>query len=704
MLDGYLIANIFISVLLMALGGLVIIKSNRGQLNRLFLAFCFFTSAWLISNNLSNSKNLHLSSILIANHLVLFFSTLAIFCLTYFTVYFTGSRFLKKWVHLAVLINFMVAFLTLTPLAIKDVSIQQSASAISFGPLASLYFLLIAFNTFMIFSSLRYGLKKSRGQERQRILAIAWSFVLMLGIIIALNAIVPLLTGSFNLTNVGPLAVIILAAGISYSMIKHRLFDIRSFVVRAAVYFLTFSVLALLYVVPSIVLAGTILNANFNAPTYLVIVVITLFTSLLFQPLRQSFNKLTSKVFYRDYYEPQDVLDKVSSLLVGSVDLQQIERESANIIRNALKPSKLKYLLVAKHDGDEFLRLLKSSRKDVLIEEDLSDSSHSGLVEMMKDQDIALAIRLQTNQENLGFMLLGYKQSGSSYSSSDMKLLSIVADEIAVGLQNALRFEEIKRFNTTLEQKVDDATKQLRHANARLKELDKTKNEFISMASHQLRTPLTTIKGYLSMILDGDVGKVKAAEKDMVQQAYDSAQNMVDLIADLLNVSRLQSGKFVIENKPTDLADMVDREIKKLTEQAANRKLKLIYEKPASIPILSLDETKIRQVVMNFIDNAIYYTPAGGTIRVALQASPQSVEYTVTDTGVGVPKEVQHHLFSKFYRADNAKKMRPDGTGLGLFMAKKVIIAQGGVLIFKSEEGKGSTFGFSFPRKTTEVK
>jgi signal transduction histidine kinase len=206
------------------------------------------------------------------------------------------------------------------------------------------------------------------------------------------------------------------------------------------------------------------------------------------------------------------------------------------------------------------------------------------------------------------------------------------------------------------------------------------------------------------MILDGDVGKVKAEEKDMVQQAFDSAQNMVDLIADLLNVSRLQSGKFVIENRPTDLADMVGREIKKLSEQAANRKIKLTYDKPASIPILSLDATKMRQVVMNFIDNAIYYTPPGGSIRVALEASPHSIKYTVTDTGVGVPKEVQHHLFSKFYRAANAKKMRPDGTGLGLFMAKKVIVAQGGAIIFKSEENKGSTFGFSFPRKTTEVK
>jgi signal transduction histidine kinase len=200
------------------------------------------------------------------------------------------------------------------------------------------------------------------------------------------------------------------------------------------------------------------------------------------------------------------------------------------------------------------------------------------------------------------------------------------------------------------------------------------------------------------------VGKVKAAEKDMIQQAFDSAENMVDLIADLLNVSRMQSGKFVIENKPTQLADMVAAEVHRLSETASNKKINLSFQKPASFPILSLDENKMRQVIMNFLDNALYYTPEGGAVSVALEAAKDSISYTVTDNGMGVPKAVQHHLFSKFYRADNARKMRPDGTGLGLFMAKKVIVAQGGAIIFKSMEGKGSTFGFSFPRSKLEVK
>ena len=183
-----------------------------------------------------------------------------------------------------------------------------------------------------------------------------------------------------------------------------------------------------------------------------------------------------------------------------------------------------------------------------------------------------------------------------------------------------------------------------------------------------------------------------------------SAERMVFLIGDLLNVSRLQSGKFVIENKPTDLAKLVGAQVAQLKETAAGHHLTLNFSKPDKFPLLNLDETKIQQVVMNFMDNAIYYTPAGGSITVALEATNSAINYTVTDTGLGVPKAEQHHLFSKFYRAGNARKMRPDGTGLGLFMAKKVIAAQGGAILFKSTEGKGSTFGFSFPRSKVELK
>ena len=200
------------------------------------------------------------------------------------------------------------------------------------------------------------------------------------------------------------------------------------------------------------------------------------------------------------------------------------------------------------------------------------------------------------------------------------------------------------------------------------------------------------------MVIEGDAGKLNDMQHKLLDQAFISSQRMVYLIADLLNVSRLRTGKFIIERIPSNLAEVIVSEMSQLTETAQARNITLHYDKPAEFPSVMIDETKTRQVIMNFMDNAIYYGKSGGRIDIELKDTGKSIEFTVTDDGIGVPKTEQHHLFTKFYRAGNARKARPDGTGLGLFMAKKVIVAQGGAIIFHSTEGKGSTFGFTFDK------
>lgn len=200
------------------------------------------------------------------------------------------------------------------------------------------------------------------------------------------------------------------------------------------------------------------------------------------------------------------------------------------------------------------------------------------------------------------------------------------------------------------------------------------------------------------MLLDGDAGEINPQQRKLLEEAFNSSQRMVHLISDFLNISRIQTGKFIIELTDVNLADILDEEIEQLRISATSRKLNLTYDKPVDFPTLPIDEGKIRQVMMNFIDNAIYYSPSEGTINVVLSHTATSVEFKVIDHGIGVPKAEQHKLFVKFSRASNARKQRPDGTGIGLFMAKKVIVALGGAIIFQSEEGKGSTFGFRLNR------
>jgi signal transduction histidine kinase len=330
--------------------------------------------------------------------------------------------------------------------------------------------------------------------------------------------------------------------------------------------------------------------------------------------------------------------------------------------------------------------------------EDLSDETLAEFLDLPQ-RDIQTArkqlplkslyvVKLQARRQIVGLLFVGFMNSAVQLSQTDTVLLDRLSETIGVALDNKLLFEENQRV-----------LKQLQDSNSKLRALDEAKDDFISMASHQLRTPLTSIKGYTSMVLEGDSGKITPMQKKLLSQSFTSAQRMVYLIADLLNVSRLRTGKFVIDVSRVNLANVVKEEVEQLMETAASRSLKLTYTKPKNFPELMLDETKTRQVIMNFADNAIYYTPAGGHIKVELVENPKTIELKVIDNGMGVPKHEKPRLFTKFYRAENARKARPDGTGLGLFMAKKVITAQGGAIIFDSHEGKGSTFGFMFDKK-----
>ena len=292
-------------------------------------------------------------------------------------------------------------------------------------------------------------------------------------------------------------------------------------------------------------------------------------------------------------------------------------------------------------------------------------------------------VKLMARRQIVGLLTIGYTTPVKELSATDTALIDRLSESIGVALDNKQLFEQNQ-----------NVLRQLQESNDKLVALDVAKDDFISMASHQLRTPLTSVKGYISMVLEGDAGKLTPTQKKLLTQSFVSSQRMVYLIADLLNVSRLKTGKFIMETTPVNLADVVEDEITPLKETAASRSLKLTYDKPKKFTEVMLDETKTRQVIMNFVDNAIYYTPAGGHIEVKLTETPATIELRVIDNGLGVPKSDQHHLFTKFYRAGNARKARPDGTGLGLFMAKKVIVAQGGSIIFQSKEGKGSTFGF----------
>lgn len=521
---------------------------------------------------------------------------------------------------------------------------------------------------------------------------------------------------------------LIMLISFSYLIIRHRLFDIRAVVARAVAYLLSLGIVAgaisLLILGLSKAVEDTQISEGIQN---LIFISVTLLLVLSYPALKKFFDRVTNSLFYRDAYDAERFIGQLNQAVVSDIEIYSLLRKVVSVIEDNLKVTNCSFATV-NHNGDVILvnsdpeesqdltkldvKLLKgiNEHRQLVVTDYLDEQTDTKLKTHLTDMDLGAVVSLVSKKSNEPqqfskvYMILGLKKSGNPYTSQDVRVLEIISNSLALAIQNALRFEEISRFNITLQEKIDEATRELQRTNEKLRALDEAKDEFISMASHQLRTPLTSVKGYVSMVLEGDTGQIKADQRKLLQQAFDSSQRMVYLIADLLNVSRLRTGKFVIENRQTNLADVVSGEVGQLKETAHNKNIKLTYEKPSKFPAMMLDETKIRQVVMNFLDNAIYYTPSGGEITVSLKKDGDSIEYQVTDTGVGVPKSEQHHLFTKFYRAGNARKMRPDGTGLGLYMAQKVVVAQGGAVIFESEEGKGSTFGFRFPLKTVSAK
>lgn len=501
------------------------------------------------------------------------------------------------------------------------------------------------------------------------------------------------------------------------------MFDIKVVILRSLGYLLSLVVLAALYGFTVFGLASVFFNLEVSWAVQVFVSLATAAASLLFGGLKSFFDRQTNRLFYRDAYDAEALFSDVNDVLISTINLERLMSGVARTIGNALKASDC--VVVLKHgDANQYSSYSAAGETMIFESEDVPTilhhaskikggtwitdylpEEHSKLARMLEKHDIALLSLLIDKKQvktPLGFIMLRAKRSGNSYTSQDLRTIDTISKEIMIAIQNALQFEEIELFNITLQHRVEEATRQLRKTNEKLKLMDETKDDFVSMASHQLRTPLTSVKGYLSMVLDGDAGKVNAAQRKMLDQAFISTQRMTYLISDLLNVSRLKTGKFVIEPVPVNLATIVQQEMDQLVETLKARKLRLLYKPPATFPEMMLDETKTRQVIMNFIDNAIYYTPVGGRIEIKLAETAKTVELQVIDSGLGVPKHLQHHLFTKFYRAPNARQARPDGTGLGLFMAKKVIIAQGGAIIFRSTEGKGSTFGFSFPKNANQ--
>jgi len=286
----------------------------------------------------------------------------------------------------------------------------------------------------------------------------------------------------------------------------------------------------------------------------------------------------------------------------------------------------------------------------------------------------------------------------SGYTNRDIKVLNMIADEMVIAVQNALAVQKILELNSTLKQRINDATKELRSKNSQLKRLDKAKDEFVSVAAHELRTPMTVFRGFISLLQRKSLGPVTGGQQEVLEKMNVNTKNLIDLVNNMLDLSKLEANRLSMEFSDNSINDLVNKSLEKIALLYEGKGVTLKYEGGLDAQIHT-DAEKFQRVLVNLLSNSFKFTPAGGSVTVSsiMKENDEFVTICVSDTGIGMPVEAIGKLFKKFSQVDNDLQKSSNGTGLGLSICKQMVEKMGGRIWVESELNVGSKFYFTMP-------
>lgn len=527
--------------------------------------------------------------------------------------------------------------------------------------------------------------------------------------------------------SVYPIAYLFVLAGatlIAYTIARYRFMDISFVVGRGFIYastYLTIIGAAFLLVFAHNYLGYTT-SPLYLWPTLLVLGIIC------YQPLFTFYEHIAEKYFYYTYHSYQKALsdlgrkanrflelDKLSTLLLDTIcEIMHLEKAAiaiknekggiAIIQSRGFERSKLQYFL----KGDFLEIYLGECLKPVSVEDipelatkavnnDYEKRRFRDLEQEMKKAAVNLCLPLAVESKLSGVILLGNKNISDQFSEQDVALLGALAMHASIALQNAQYYSRIKSFGARLENSVRQKTNELEEANERLKQLDKAKSEFVSIASHQLRAPLTIIKGYLAVIKDGDYGKAPADAQARLATAYKANEQLISFTNDLLDMSRLESGKTVLKSEEIDLGAIVASVVLQLSSEAQKTGVVLSFEKPTVKMIAKGDRQACEQAIYNVIANSMAHTPRG-KIFVKLEAAKNMHKVLVRDNGEGFSHEDLKNIFNKQPPTNNEGIGLSLVSGIAMYLAKKMVEMQKGKIKVESEGlGQGASYEIEIP-------
>ena len=536
---------------------------------------------------------------------------------------------------------------------------------------------------------------------------------------------------------------------VAYAILRYRFMDLRVVARKMVIYFFSAAfVYGMFYFVSWIYeyFFGSIYSKN----SYILGLAIAPLFVLLFVWLNEKIKGIANKYLFFSLYSSQETIAKLSDELTTSIDLDKIVDSIVNSIKNAMQLDRAGILLIdqngevikyktAKVIGfnenngislvqDNFLtRYLEKTQKPLVRDElqmiarDLSNVSEkqnfNQLAENMKHIEASLCLPMIISNKLIGIIVLGSKISSDAYTSEDLTLLNTLSKQAAIAVDNARLYKQVQEFSKTLQQKIDEQTKDIKEAyevekqaHEELKRLDETKSQFMTIANHHLRTPLTAINWYTDLLISGKYGKVPQKSKEVIDKIKEATTDEIKIVSDLLDISQFQLGTDIVNLKPdVNIENMLKQIVSNAEPEIQQKGIYLKIEKETeneTMPLITADESKLKVAIINIIDNAVKYTEKGGvTITLEIEKlknepyGEQAIKIAVKDTGIGMNETELKNLFVKtFERGAKAKELFATGKGISLYLSAEIVKAHNGKLWAESEgRGKGSAFYVELP-------
>ncbi|PJA11877.1 hypothetical protein COX64_05245 [Candidatus Dojkabacteria bacterium CG_4_10_14_0_2_um_filter_Dojkabacteria_WS6_41_15] len=558
----------------------------------------------------------------------------------------------------------------------------------SYGYQYAIYFTYLAGSIVYLLGSMYKRYKQSEGLDQLRLRYLLTGFGLSAAGALLTNMVLPML-GLDVFSMFGPVSTIFLFYFTTQAIIYHRLFDIGTFVANLVeVISLAIFYYLVIFVIRTFEIK--ILGLSFYDPLNIFIdLVFSFAVALNIKAILKAVAVFVGSILVSEKIDFEDISLELDQLRTKNLSLADYLQQVATVLNT--KIPKLRAFLTQDSSMNEQLHSLHFSVGLLYLLQEINPGKKQHI--FLKSKGYGLLIRISPQ-----IALILYEKNGQfAYTRQEIDAISYLSQKLKISLAERTLLEQTNSFNSILQRKVAHQTIKLTRANRKLKELDKAKSDFISMASHQLRTPISVIKGYLSMILNGDLGKVSSSIIPSLERVLKNTDQLNNIVEDILNASRIEQSRLIINCTVGDLAELTRVAVAELTQKATDKKLNLETSIPKKKVSLSFDQTKIYEAIINLIDNAITYTTKG-SITVSLTEKSDHVTISVKDSGIGIPQNKKDQIFKRFSRLDNAKLVRPDGTGIGLYIAKKIVDAHSGKIWFESTLNVGTTFTIQLPK------